>query len=95
MEGRISVFTIKNNLLHQSASAWQWASDMKFIGDSNKSRMFDVNIDYSGTFSEPVTSIVTPINKKVLSTKKIVVFITDLTQLGLGNKTLLQVCIMN
>lgn len=37
---------------------------MKFIGDSNKSRMFDVNIDYSGTFSEPVTSIVTPINKK-------------------------------
>ncbi|MFW7362018.1 GH25 family lysozyme [Vagococcus fluvialis] len=60
----------KNNLLHQSASAWQWASDMKFIGDSNKSRMFDVNIDYSGTFSEPVTSIVTPINKKSFINKE-------------------------
>lgn len=36
------------SLLHTDKAAWQWASDVKFPGDS---RQFDVNIDYSGRFS--------------------------------------------
>jgi len=43
----------KDNLLYQSSSAWQWASDMKFVGDRVSSRLFDVNIDYKGNFSNP------------------------------------------
>lgn len=37
------------NLLHTDKSAWQWASDVKFPGDS---RQFDVNIDYKGVLSK-------------------------------------------
>ena len=41
----------KNNLLYQSSSAWQWASTLKFSGDRVSNRLFDVNIDYRGRFS--------------------------------------------
>lgn len=43
----------KNNLLYQSSSAWQWSSQMKFVGDRVSNRLFDVNIDYKGNFSNP------------------------------------------
>lgn len=43
----------KDNLLHTNSSAWQWASDTHFVGDSKEARLFDTNIDYTGTFSSP------------------------------------------
>lgn len=42
----------KDNLLHQTASAWQWSSQMLFPGEK---RVLDVNIDYNGRFSKKVT----------------------------------------
>lgn len=41
----------KDNLLHQTASAWQWSSQMLFPGEK---RVLDVNIDYNGRFSNQV-----------------------------------------
>ncbi|MGX4686642.1 GH25 family lysozyme [Vagococcus sp. JNUCC 83] len=57
----------KDNLLYQSSSAWQWSSQMKFVGDRVSNRLFDVNIDYKGSFSNPsyVESFEqTPISKR-------------------------------
>ncbi|MBO0487273.1 GW dipeptide domain-containing protein [Vagococcus fluvialis] len=54
----------KNNLLHKGAAAWQWGSSTHFVGDSQKSRIFDTNIDYSNTFSSPLKYDISPIIKK-------------------------------
>ncbi|MGX7067009.1 GH25 family lysozyme M1 (1,4-beta-N-acetylmuramidase) [Vagococcus fluvialis] len=54
----------KNNLLHQESSAWQWGSSTHFVGDSQKNRIFDTNIDYSNTFSTPLKYDIYPITKK-------------------------------
>lgn len=43
----------KNNLLYQSSSAWQWSSQLQFINDRVSGRLFDINIDYKGNFSNP------------------------------------------
>lgn len=53
----------KNNLMHQHSAAWQWGSTIEFVGDS-KSRYFDVNIDYTGTFSSTFDS--KPISRRTL-----------------------------
>lgn len=55
----------KDRLLHTDSSAWQWSSDTHFVGDSNKSRLFDTNIDYSGTFSSPRSYEYIPIDQKM------------------------------
>ncbi|WP_158563505.1 MULTISPECIES: GH25 family lysozyme [Vagococcus] len=43
----------KNNLLYQSSSAWQWSSQLQFVNDRVSGRLFDINIDYKGNFSNP------------------------------------------
>lgn len=53
----------KNNLMHQHSAAWQWGSTIEFVGDS-RSRYFDVNIDYTGTFSSTFDS--KPISRRTL-----------------------------
>ncbi|MGX6962761.1 GH25 family lysozyme [Vagococcus xieshaowenii] len=57
----------KNNLLNTGNAAWQWGSTMKFVGDSNSSRLFDVNIDYTYTFSQAPQG--KAINRKVFINK--------------------------
>ena len=60
----------KNNLLHSSSSAWQWASDVHFVGDRSSNRLFDANIDYSNTFSYGRSYESTPINKRSFINKE-------------------------
>ncbi|MBO0477351.1 SH3-like domain-containing protein, partial [Vagococcus sp. DIV0080] len=59
----------KDNLLHTESSAWQWSSDMHFVGDSKKDRTFDTNIDYTGTFSSLRNFEYIPFSKKTFINK--------------------------